>query len=42
MTNKVAGFGGTIFFSLVIWSELRGKCVIGFSGFVRILEDQWK
>jgi hypothetical protein len=42
MTNKVAGFGGTIFFSLVIWSELRGKFVIGFSGFVRILEDQWK
>jgi hypothetical protein len=42
MANKIAGFGGTNFFPLVIWSEETVKCIKGFGGFVRILEDQWK
>jgi len=42
MPMKIAGIGGANFFSLVICSELRVKCVIRFGGFVRILEDQWR
>ncbi len=37
--KKIAGFGGTMFFFLVVCSELRDKCVIRFGGFVRNLED---
>ncbi len=37
---KIVGFSGLHFF-LVILNELTFKCVIRFSRFVRILEDQW-
>jgi hypothetical protein len=42
MANEIAGFGGLIFFFLVILSELGVKCVIGFGRFMRILKDRWK
>ncbi len=41
--NEIDTFGGLNFFSLVILSELKIKCVtIGFCRFMRISKDRWK
>ncbi len=42
LTTKSAGFDSLILVFLVVWSELRVRCVLGFVRFVKILEDQWK
>jgi hypothetical protein len=42
MTNEIVGFGNSIFFFLIILSELLIKGVIRFGKFVKILNHEWK